>query len=77
MCLTFVDSFRAALHKIATAPETIDNHLFVITKPIDEEVQVYAKGLYESSGGVEFAILDSLHLFAISFICFIGHGWYS
>jgi len=47
-----------------------DNYIFITTELIVEEVQEYAKSLYEKTGGIEFVILDCisflrhfLHLF--------------
>ncbi len=48
----------------------LDNYIFITTKPIDNEVREYAADLYDSTGGIEFVILDCigflrhfLHLF--------------
>lgn len=59
-----------ALHKVDACDGRIDNYIFITTEVIDEEVQEYAKSLYERTGGIEFVILDYisflrhfLHLF--------------
>lgn len=48
----------------------IDNYIFITTDEIDPEVQRYARSLYDTTGGIEFVILDCigflrhfLHLF--------------
>jgi hypothetical protein len=48
----------------------IDNYIFITTETIDKDVQIYARSLYEETGGIEFVILDCidflrhfLHLF--------------
>jgi hypothetical protein len=48
----------------------IDNYIFITTSEIPQEVNNYAKSLYEKTGGVEIAVLDCisflrhfLHLF--------------
>jgi hypothetical protein len=48
----------------------IDNYIFITTSEIQQEVNNYAKSLYEKTGGVEIAVLDCisflrhfLHLF--------------
>ncbi len=59
-----------ALQKLSNTGKKIDNYIFVTTDPIEEDVQEYAKALYEKTGGIEFIILDCisflrhfLHLF--------------
>lgn len=56
--------------KILSVPNRVDNYIFITTEPTAVEVQTYAAGLYESSGGVEIIVLDCiaflrhfLHLF--------------
>ena len=48
----------------------IDNYIFITTEVIDKDVEEYATGLYDKTGGIEFVILDCigfirhfLHLF--------------
>ena len=67
--VTRVDVDRA-LQKIARSPRQIDNYLFITTDTIDSEIARYASRLYDSTGGIEIAILDCigflrhfLHLF--------------
>lgn len=57
-----------ALQKIST--RGVQNYIFITTDTIDLEVQQYAASLYETTGGIEFVILDCvgflrhfLHLF--------------
>lgn len=59
-----------ALQKLATTGRRIDNYIFVTTEIIDQQVQDYARTLYQETGGTEFVILDCvgfirhfLHLF--------------
>jgi hypothetical protein len=59
-----------ALHKIERSRQRIDNYIFITTDAIEENVQEYAKSLYEKTGGIEVVILDCigflrhfLHLF--------------
>lgn len=51
-----------ALQKVLHASSVIDNYIFVTTEPIDEAVSEFAAGLYEKTGGIEFAILDCIGL---------------
>lgn len=60
----------AAVVKIARAPKSIHNYLFITTDQIDPVVAEYAATLYEKLDGTEIAILDCigflrhfLHLF--------------
>ena len=46
-----------ALDKIAASGIRPDNYIFITTKPISEDVQEYAKSLYDETG-VEFVVLD-------------------
>jgi len=51
-----------ALQKVSSSGKKIDNYIFITTEPIDEEeVQDYAKSLYEKTGGIEFVILDCIN----------------
>ena len=47
-----------ALRKIADL--RVQNYIFITTEPIEREVKDYAAGLYESTGGIEVAVLDCL-----------------
>lgn len=65
-----VGDIDRALEKLARRPEKIDNYLFVTTDVIEDAVREYAASVYETSGGIEIAILDCieflrhfLHLF--------------
>lgn len=49
-----------ALEKLAASSTRPDNYLFVTTAPIDDKFALYARSLYKSTGGIEFAILDCL-----------------
>jgi hypothetical protein len=58
-----------AIEKLSHLP-AINNYIFVTTDAVDPEVLAYATGVYERTGGIEFAILDCigfvrhfLHLF--------------
>jgi hypothetical protein len=55
-----IDDIDAALTKIARAPSPIDNYIFVTTEVAEPKVIEYAASLYESTNGVEIAILDCL-----------------
>ncbi|MDR1274974.1 MAG: restriction endonuclease, SacI family [Candidatus Accumulibacter sp.] len=64
------DDIDAAAAKIARAPDTIHNYLFITTDVIDPIVARYAATFYEKTDGTEIAILDCigflrhfLHLF--------------
>lgn len=59
-----------ALQKIVECKPQIDNYVFITTDVIEEEVRVYAAGMYEQTNGTEIVILDCigflrhfLHLF--------------
>ncbi|MEM9542809.1 MAG: DNA methyltransferase, partial [Cyanobacteria bacterium P01_E01_bin.42] len=59
-----------ALQKISLTQQRIDNYIFITTESIDENILDYARSLYASTGGIEFAILNCigfvrhfLHLF--------------
>lgn len=49
-----------ALQKIATAPQRIDNYLFVTTDAIDPAVEEYAQSQYAKTGGTEIAVVNCL-----------------
>lgn len=55
-----VEDIDIAVEKLATSSKRPDNYLFVTTSPIDSHVMNYARSLYKSTGGIEFAILDCL-----------------
>ncbi|TSA24389.1 restriction endonuclease, SacI family [bacterium] len=64
-----INDINIAVEKINKSTSNLDNYLFVTTDVIEDEVNEYANGLYESVG-VEIAILDCigfikhfLHLF--------------
>lgn len=64
-----LEDIEIAVQKLVTAPQTIDNYIFITTDKIDEEVKVYAATMFARIG-VEFVILDCigflrhfLHLF--------------
>ncbi|MCL0094449.1 restriction endonuclease, SacI family [Dehalococcoidales bacterium] len=64
------DDIDIALRKIANSGRRIDNYIFITTDIIDDDVNSYAKNMYEKTGGIEFVILDCigflrhfLHLF--------------
>jgi hypothetical protein len=48
-----------AIEKLRDLPE-INNYIFVTTERIDPAVQEYADGVYQRTGGIEFAILDCI-----------------
>lgn len=59
-----------ALQKLSVSGKRVDNYIFITTETIDEQVQDYARSLYQETGGIEFVILDCigfirhfLHLF--------------
>ena len=65
-----VGDIETAVEKVACAEGGIDNYIFITTAAVDAKVAEYASRLYESTGGIEFAILDCvgflrhfLHLF--------------
>jgi hypothetical protein len=57
--VTTVD-IDGALKKIAVSKHKIDNYIFVTTDTIDPLVSEYAKSFYETTGGIEIAILDCI-----------------
>ena len=48
-----------SIEKLTNLP-SINNYIFVTTDPIDLTVREYAAGVYQRTGGIEFAILDCL-----------------
>lgn len=59
-----------AVQKLQTSGIRVDNYIFITTDIISDEVVVFARNLYEQTGGIEFVILDCigfirhfLHLF--------------
>lgn len=59
-----------ALQKLLVSGKRVDNYIFITTEVIDEQVQNYARSLYQETGGVEFVVLNCigfvrhfLHLF--------------
>jgi len=59
-----------ALQKIVAQGRHVQNHIFITTEVVAEDVRVYARSKYDETGGVEIAILDCigflrhfLHLF--------------
>jgi DNA adenine methylase len=65
-----IEDINLALDKIERSSQRIDNYIFITTDAIDDEVRVYARNLYEQTGGIEIAILNCqdflrhfLHLF--------------
>lgn len=60
-----------AMEKIATAPHTLNNYIFITTSEIDPLVQEYARSLYDTTGGVEFVVLD-----CIGFLRYFLHLFY-
>jgi hypothetical protein len=57
--VTTVD-IDSAIKKIATQGQKIDNYIFVTTDYIEPLVSEYAKSFYETTGGIEIAILDCI-----------------
>ena len=49
-----------AVQKILDKDKDIDNYIFITTSEIPQEVNNYAKSLYEKTGGVEIAVLDCI-----------------
>jgi hypothetical protein len=59
-----------ALQKLSTTNKKVDNYIFITTDKIEETTQEYARSLYNTTGGIEFVIVDCigfirhfLHLF--------------
>jgi hypothetical protein len=64
-----LEDIEIAVQKLAAASQVIDNHIFITTDKIDEEVREYAASMH-SRIGIEFVVLDCigflrhfLHLF--------------
>ena len=56
--------------KIAAQGQHVQNHIFITTESVTDDVREYARSKYDETGGVEIAILDCvgfirhfLHLF--------------
>lgn len=56
--VTIVD-IENAINKIATLDHRVDNYIFITTDVVEDEVNQFAKGVYEKSG-VEIAVLDCI-----------------
>jgi DNA adenine methylase len=56
--VTIVD-IENAIRKIATLEYRVDNYIFITTDIIEDEVNQYAKSVYDKSG-VEIALLDCI-----------------
>lgn len=54
--VTIID-IENALKKISTLDYRVDNYIFITTDVIEDEVNEYAKNIYDKAG-VEFAVLD-------------------
>lgn len=54
------EDLTRALQKLSASQKQIDNYIFITTERIDENVQEYARSLYQETGGIEFVILDCL-----------------
>jgi len=59
-----------ALQKLEKNNMRVDNYIFITTDRIDEQIQDYARSIYDRTDGIEFVILDCtgflrhyLHLF--------------
>ncbi len=62
------NDINRALQKITDSGKQIDNYIFITTDAINPEVNDYATGLYDETGGVEIVILD-----CISFLRYFLH----
>ncbi len=51
-----------ALHKFSNQNSNnhIDNYIFITTEAIDPEVKIYARALYQQTGGIEVVVLDCI-----------------
>lgn len=49
-----------ALQKLEEIRKRVDNYIFITTDVIDEQVQEYARSVYEQTDGVEFVILNCI-----------------
>jgi DNA adenine methylase len=56
--VTIID-IENAVKKISTLEHRVDNYIFITTDVIEDEVNLFAKSVYESSG-VEIAVLDCI-----------------
>jgi DNA adenine methylase len=72
------EDINLALDKIERSSQRIDNYIFITTEIIDDEARIYARNLYEQTGGIEIAILNCqdflrhfLHLFHRDRITFV------
>lgn len=54
------DDIDRAMQKLVSAQVVIDNYIFITTDEIDDDVQDYARSLYEKTAGIEFVILDCI-----------------
>ncbi|RKZ56222.1 MAG: DNA methyltransferase [Candidatus Parabeggiatoa sp. nov. 2] len=68
-CVNNKDIDRA-LQKLSSLNKDVDNYIFITTDKIEETTQEYARSLYNTTGGIEFVIVDCigflrhfLHLF--------------
>jgi len=75
-----INDIDQALQKILDARYQIDNYIFITTDVIVQEVQDYARTIYERTGGTELVVLDCigflrhfLHLFHRLRMQFLDH----
>ena len=68
------EDIDAAVAKISSSSNKIDNYLFVTTEVIDPVVVEYTTALYEKSGGIEFAILDCLSFCDTFYTCSLAYA---
>jgi hypothetical protein len=54
------EDVNRAITKICAKTPRIDNYIFITTDMIDEEVRDYANSIYETTMGIEVAVLDCL-----------------
>ena len=55
-----ISDIERAVTKIASHTPRIENYIFITTDVIDQEVNEYARSLYEQLGGVEIVVLDCI-----------------
>ena len=55
-----IDDLDRALQKLAAVESRIDNYVLITTERIEPAVADHAAGLYASTGGTEFVVLDCL-----------------
>lgn len=55
-----VNDIDQALQKIIRSSQRLDNYIFITTDTISQEVQDYARTVYERTGGIEIVVLDCL-----------------